>query len=238
MNNYRKDYKGKCASLVLFGTGDMARIALEYFTRDSEYTVVAFAVDREYTDSDSFCGLPLIPYDVLPSIYPPSMFSVHVCMVYNNMNRDRASKCAEVKADGYSLASYISSHSFVSPSSKIGEHAFIFEDNTVQPYTDIGNNVILWSGNHIGHDSKIRDNVFISSHVVVSGWCDIGENCFIGVNSTLANGTTVGEGSWLSHGSVVSGSIPSGSFVKSATTSLVTSLNEDALNRALQRARV
>ena len=35
----------------------------------------------------------------------------------------------------------------------------------------IGNNTIIWSGNHIGHHSKIGNNCFISSHVVVSGFC-------------------------------------------------------------------
>ena len=33
----------------------------------------------------------------------------------------------------------------------------------------IGNDVVLWSGNHIGHDSTIGDHCFIASHVVVSG---------------------------------------------------------------------
>ena len=61
----------------------------------------------------------------------------------------------------------------------------------------IGNNVVLWSGNHIGHHSVIRDNCFISSHVVISGFCDIGENSFIGVNATLANNVTIGRDNWI-----------------------------------------
>ena len=52
-----------------------------------------------------------------------------------------------------------------------GDNCFILEDNTVQPFVTIGNNVTLWSGNHIGHDSVIEDDCFISSHVVVSGTC-------------------------------------------------------------------
>src|SRR5437868_4960954 len=58
-------------------------------------------------------------------------------------------------------------------------------------------NVLLWSGNHIGHHSVLRDNVFVSSHVVISGTCDIGENSFLGVNSTLANDITIGAYNWL-----------------------------------------
>ncbi|WVV49415.1 DapH/DapD/GlmU-related protein [Pseudomonas sp. NA13] len=49
----------------------------------------------------------------------------------------------------------------------------------------MGNNITLWSGNHIGHHSTIQDHTFIASHVVVSGGVHIGEQCFIGVNATL-----------------------------------------------------
>ena len=58
-------------------------------------------------------------------------------------------------------------------------------------------NVVLWSGNHVGHHSVIRDNCFIASHVVISGFCDIGENSFIGVNATLANNVKLGKDNWV-----------------------------------------
>ena len=52
---------------------------------------------------------------------------------------------------------------------EIGENCFIFEDNTIQPFVKIGDDVVLWSGNHIGHHAEIGDHCFISSHVVISG---------------------------------------------------------------------
>ena len=48
----------------------------------------------------------------------------------------------------------------------IGENTFIFEANVVQPGVTVGDNVVLWSGNHIGHDSVIEDHCFIASHAV------------------------------------------------------------------------
>ena len=33
----------------------------------------------------------------------------------------------------------------------------------------IGDDCVLWSGNHIGHHATIGDHCFITSHVVVSG---------------------------------------------------------------------
>ena len=75
---------------------------------------------------------------------------------------------------------------------------FIFENNVVQPFVQLGNNVILWSGNHIGHHSVIKDHCFISSHVVISGFVEVGENCFFGVNATVANNIKIAKDCWIS----------------------------------------
>lgn len=223
-------------SLIIFGLGDLAEIALEYFTHDSEYDVVAFTADREYLPKEPyFHGLPVVPFDIVQDFYSAKTHYFHAAVIYNHMNRDRSQTIQRAKAKNYSSASYISSKAFVSRSAKVGEHAFIFEDNTVQPYVTIGDNAILWSGNHIGHHSRVGNNVFISSHVVVSGHCDIGDNCFLGVNATLANTTRVGDHSWVNHGAVLSGNIPPSSMVLSPNKSEVMPLNEDALNRALAK---
>ena len=78
------------------------------------------------------------------------------------------------------------------------------EDNTIQPFVKIGNNNVIWSGNHIGHHSEILNNNFITSQVTISGRVKIMNNCFIGINSsirdhiTLSNYTLIGAHSWIS----------------------------------------
>lgn len=226
--------------LIIFGTGDLAQIAYEYFTNDSQYYVKAFCVDREYMPKDKTMSvLPVIAWDEAQEKYPPFTHDIFVAMVYNNMNRDRAAKCEHAKAKGYKLASYISPSAFVSTSAKIGEHCFIFENNVIQPFVTIEDNCILWSGNHIGHSSTIKKDCFISSHVVVSGHCTINSNCFLGVNSTMANNTTIGKETWVSPGAIMSGDIPANSLVKPVTGNTeVVPLNEKALQRSLDRNRV
>ena len=44
---------------------------------------------------------------------------------------------------------------------QIGENSFIFENNVIQPFVRVGNNCILWSGNHVGHRTVLRDHVFV-----------------------------------------------------------------------------
>lgn len=73
----------------------------------------------------------------------------------------------------------------------------------MQPFVKVGNNVIMWNGNHIGHHSVIKDHCFIASHVVVSGFCEIGEYCFLGVNSTVANNVKVASNCLIGAGAVI-----------------------------------
>lgn len=225
---------GKSKKLIIFGLGDLAEIANEYYEVDSDYEVVAFTVDRNYLPERlEFCGKPVVPFEEIEKFYSPEIHEMHCALVYMKLNRCRADVCARAKEKGYKLASYISSHAFVSPSAKIGEHAFIFEGNVIQPFVEVGNNAILWSSNHCGHGSRIGNNTFISSHVVISGWCNIGDNTFIGVNSTLANNTKIGKECWIQHGSVISGKVPEHSFVAGSE---ISPLNEEALFRALKRS--
>jgi acyl-[acyl carrier protein]--UDP-N-acetylglucosamine O-acyltransferase len=115
----------------------------------------------------------------------------------------RAEKYFQAKAMGYSLASYVSSHCTYLSKNSPGDNCFILEDNTIQPFVKIGNNVTLWSGNHIGHDSVIDDHCFLASHIVVSGHVHIGSYCFLGVNATLRNSIVIAPNTLIGAGALI-----------------------------------
>jgi sugar O-acyltransferase (sialic acid O-acetyltransferase NeuD family) len=179
--------------LVIFGSGEIAQLAHFYFTTDSEYEVVAFTVDQAYLLDTKFCNLPVVQFEEIAHRYPTDTHHLFIALSYAKLNQVRKEKYLAAKALGYTLASFISSSATVLNDGRIGENCFIFEDNTIQPFVSIGNNVTLWSGNHIGHHSTIHDHCFISSHVVISGGVEIHESCFIGVNATLRDHITIGE---------------------------------------------
>ena len=191
------------AKLVVFGAGDIARLAHFYFTRDSDHEVVAFAVDAAYHSAEQFEGLPLVAFEDVPRLFPPASVQMFVAISYAKMNRLRAEKYSQARALGYQLVSYVSSRCSYLSQYPPGDNCFILEDNTVQPFVRIGSNVTLWSGNHIGHDSSIGDHCFISSHVVVSGHVSIGPSCFIGVNATLRNSIAIGERTLIGAGALI-----------------------------------
>jgi sugar O-acyltransferase (sialic acid O-acetyltransferase NeuD family) len=191
------------AKLVIFGAGDIARLAHHYFTRDSEHEVVAFTVDQEYRKADSFRDLPLVAFEELKDRYPSSEYKMFVALSYAKMNKVRAEKYHQVKQSGYELVSYVSTRCSFLTDHPVGDNCFILEDNTIQPFVRIGNNVTLWSGNHIGHDAVIDDHCFIASHIVVSGYVHIKANCFIGVNATLRNSITIAAETLIGAGAVI-----------------------------------
>lgn len=204
--------------LVIFGSGEIAELAYYYFNTDSNYKIVAFTVDAEYINKSQLCGLPIVPFEDVVKRYTPDDHDFFVALSYSKLNTLRKEKFIAAKEKGYSLISYISSRATVLNEGRIGENCFIFEDNTIQPYVYIGDNVTLWSGNHIGHHSVIHNHTFIASHVVVSGGVEIGEQCFIGVNATLRDHIKVGDRCVLGAGVLMlSDAISDGVYMGKAT---------------------
>ena len=187
------------AKVVIFGNTRTAELALYYFQNDSDHEVVAFTVEQDYIQESTFHGLPIVPFETVESIYPPSEYKFFAPLTEKNMNRVRARVYEQGLEKGYSYISYISSHATVL-TDQIGDNCFILEDNTIQPYVTIGNDVVLWSGNHIGHHSNLGNHVFFTSHVVLSGGCQVGDYCFVGVNATIRDQTVLGEGTLIAMG--------------------------------------
>lgn len=188
--------------LVIYGTGLIAEVADFYFGSDSAYDVIAFTNAREFIKEREFRGRPVVPFEEVAGLHPPGEHAMFVALGYAKTNKIRQARVAEAKAKGYFCATYVSSRALCLGEAR-GENCFILENNVIQPFVTIGDNVTLWSGNHIGHHSRIGDNCFISSHVVVSGACDIGPNCFLGVNASLRDNVKLGAFVVVSPGAVV-----------------------------------
>ena len=200
--NYTNTQYMSTNKVIIFGNSDSAELAHYYLTNDSNYEVVAFTVNQEYLTEDTFHNLPVVPFENLESIYFPSEYLFFAPMTGVKMNTVRKNIYEEGKKKGYEYISYVSSKATVCGNT-IGENCFILEDNTLQPFTSIGNNVVMWSGNHISHHGKIEDHVFFTSHIVLSGHCHVKERAWLGVNATIRDGVTIGEGSLIAMGSLI-----------------------------------
>ena len=185
------------SKVIIFGIQDFAELAHYYLENDSDHEVVAFSINEEYLpESKVFKGLPIVAFENIEQYYPPCDFDFFAPMAPQRMNRLREEIYCKIKEKGYKLISYISSKAILFDN-VIGDNCFILENNTIQPFTSIGNNVILWSGNHIGHHSIIKDHIMFTSQVVLSGHCIVENYCTLGVNATIRDGLTIREGTFV-----------------------------------------
>lgn len=181
------------SKVVIIGAGKIAEELYFYLTHDSEHDVVAFAVDKNFIVKKKMQGLPIIDIKVMKSIFPTNDFKVLVAMGYQNLNKLRTLKYNQVKEMGYNCISYVSSKAYNIGNVSVGENCIILENNTINTTSKIGNNNVLWCGNHIGHHSTIDNNCFIAGHVIIAGSTRINSNTFIGVNSSIGHQITIGS---------------------------------------------
>jgi sugar O-acyltransferase (sialic acid O-acetyltransferase NeuD family) len=179
------------AKVVVFGMGQWAELAHFYLTHDSPHEVVAFTLDRAYLTETRYKGLPVVPFEEIEQHYPAADYRMFIPMSFKKMNHLRAEKYAAAKAKGYELISYVSSKAITWPGFRCGDNCFIFEANNIQPFVEIGNDVVMWSANHIGHHTVIKDHVMITGHVVISGCCTIESFSFLGANATVRDETVI-----------------------------------------------
>jgi len=203
----------KTSRILIVGDGAFAEVAFEYFTVDTEHEVVAFAVERAYLKRAELFGVPVVAFEDLPSRFSPSDHAFYAALVYTEGNRLRARLYQAAKEMGYRAASYVSPRAFVWRNAVLGEHVFVFEQNVIQPFASVGNNVVLWSGNHVGHHSSIGDHSFVSSHVVISGYATLGTSAFVGVNATISTKVTIGNDCTIGAGALVLGDVPDATTV-------------------------
>jgi sugar O-acyltransferase (sialic acid O-acetyltransferase NeuD family) len=190
------------SKVIIFGNYRSAEVAHLYLTKDSEHEVVGFTVDSDYLKEESFCDLPIVPFEMLEKYYSPDRYKLFIPLGPHKVNKLRAERYYSAKGRGYGFISYISSKA-VCHCTSVGENCFILEGNVIQPFASIGENCILSSGNHIGHHSIISNHCLIASNVVIGGGAIIGEYTFIGMNSTIRDDIKIGKENIIGAGSVI-----------------------------------
>lgn len=202
------------SKLFIFGTGQVAELANYYFENDSQHTVVGFCVDPEHLPvSEKFLDKRVVAITDVDMEFPNYEFKVFIALGYSELNSNRLEKFNLFQKKGYIFANYLSTRATILTTRISSQNTFILENNTLQPFSEIGKNVFLWSGNHIGHHSIVEDHCFIASHVVISGNVRVGSQSFLGVNSTLRDSISIGKKTVVGAGALVLKDVPEGSVI-------------------------
>ncbi len=189
--------------VVLFGNQSTARelfYCLKYY---SDYEVVAFTVDREYLQSDRLFDLPVIPFDMVKTGFPPDKHKMFIAVGYVQNNKIREEKYFRSKEMGYQLINFISPKSITYPGTVNGDNCIIGHCAVISPTAKVGNNVIIEYGCTIGHDVIIGDHCFFSNGVSVAGGVSIGSYSYLGVNSVIRNKVSIGKECVIGAGAIL-----------------------------------
>lgn len=189
-------------NVVIYGKGDFAKLIFYFLENDSSYKVIAFCVDEEYLDSDTFCGKSLISFNEIDEKYPCNLYKAFVAIGYSNM-RIRKVMYEKIKKKGYSCINYLSSKASISENMIIGENNVILANSVIEPFVEIGNNNIIWSSSNICHDVKIFSHCFLASQSLVGGFSIIKDNSFLGFNCTILQNLTVEKESLIGSNSLL-----------------------------------
>ena len=189
--------------LIIFGIGQTSEIFTHYFNKDSDYEIVAYSADDKFCKKKNFKKKPLIPLSKLKKAFSPKNYSIFIAISYSQNNLKRKNKFLEIKKKGYKFANYISTKSNFVPKILHGENIAILENQSIQPFVKIEDNVFIWSGCVLGHHSKIKSHCWITSGTNIGGNVKISERCFFGLNSTIGHMTNIGENCFIGANALV-----------------------------------
>ena len=188
---------------IIYGNGSMARIVYSY-ARHSK-NICGFTVDDVCisNNSNTFCGLPLIPFNSVTSFFKPSEYKMIIAVGFIEMNELRDKKYAEAKEKGFLFDSYIHPSVIVHDDVSFGDNCIILDYVSIHPGCRVGNSTFISSNVNIGHDCNIGPSNWINGGVMVAGGCDIGKGCFFGVNSSVGQGVRMGARNFVAANTLI-----------------------------------
>lgn len=188
--------------LFIFGDGNFADMAWHLFTSDSAYEVAGFTVDGAYLRRTQFNGLPVLAYEEFVRSADRAEVDVFVALGVADLNALRARKVAQVQADGFRIASFLSTRAFVPSGLVLGPNTMIMDQVNIHPKVQIGANTIVWSNSRIALNVRIGSHVWVTS-AVIGDATEIGDYSFIGLNATVAPFIRVGQCNLIGAGAVI-----------------------------------
>ena len=192
-------------NIVIFGDNPIAHMLYEDILRHSSnlFNVVAFTVDESYKKSEEFCGKPLISFQEIEYLFPPTEYAIISTVDAPNKMKSKIDVYKRLKEKNYTTPNYISPLADVSSSVRMGENNLIMAYSCLGADGIMGNANFIRQNSYIGHDFKIGNGSTISPGCSIAGLCEIGDSCYIGIGATIIGDVKISEGSFIGAGAVI-----------------------------------
>ncbi len=194
-------------NLIIVGCGEFGEMVYEFFSSDSNYVPVAFAVEKRFKNEEFLLGLPILEFESIKQQYPTNEYELFIAVTYVHLNEERKRLYSQAKAMGYKLASYIHPSTTVSSQVTVGENVLVMENCVLQKGVKVGTGTIIWCGSVISHGSKVGQFSWVAPRTAIAGFTKIGNHVFLGVNSTVADMLEIADKIVVGAGGVVNHSL-------------------------------
>lgn len=223
--------------LVIIGTSTTAKHVYEFVKGYELFEVCGFAVDDEYRQQESFCGLPVYGLGRLEEQFDMQTVQVFVALLWNRLNGERRKLYERMKEKGYRMANLISPTAVIR-GTLAGDNCWIHDYVIIQPETIIGADCMLMAFALIGADVVLGNHCFMGTKSTVAGNCRIGDQTFIGINSTVFDDTQIGRKCIVGACTIVKRNMQDCTLIKTGRTDTDTVvLNEDTIEEKLLYSR-
>lgn len=178
-------------NLIIIGLSKTASHVYSFVKYHNLYNIIGFAVNREYRNMDTFCGLPVYDLESVKDEVKDD-FCIFIAMLWNHLNGDRKQLYDYCKKQDYKLANLISPLAVLRSPLK-GDNCWIHDYVIVQNNAIIESDVAIMGGSLIGANTHIGAHCFFGAHTVFGGGSTIGERSFVGIKATIFDDTIIGK---------------------------------------------
>lgn len=187
--------------LIIYGIGGQAEVAYSYFTKDTDYEVVAFTVEKMFLKTTQQFGLSVLPFEDIEKYISPEEADIYIAVGPIKLGELVKHLCFEAKNKGYTLASYCPSivKKYFEPS--YGENCFFDHVAQFHPFVKVGNGVTIMNS-EIAHHSEIGDYSFLTC-AMLGGRVIVEDHVFIGMKTVIKEGVRIGKGSIIGMGCII-----------------------------------
>lgn len=194
MKNSKKD-------LILIGGGGHCVSVIDVIEQQGLFNIKGILDSN--SKNKNILGYPILGGDdLIPKLVNKNTFFL-ITVGQIKSSKIRRKIAQNLKRNSAKLATLISSYSYVSKHSSIGEGTVIMNGAIVNANTKIGINCIINTKSNIEHDVSIGDFCHISTGAIVNGNSIIGKDTFVGSNSTISNNIYLKDNSIISAGEFI-----------------------------------
>ncbi len=189
--------------ILLVGAGGHAESCIDVLEKEKKFKIIGL-VDNKKKVGSKILGYRVVGQDKDLKILKKKANYALVTIGQIGVTSIRKKIFLKLKKLGFKIPTIISSNSYVSKYSNIGEGTIIHHGAVVNTSANIGTNCIINSKALIEHNSIIGDHTHIATAAIINGNVEIGEECFIGSSSTIRNNIKIKKQTFVKMGAKVS----------------------------------